>query len=392
MLKRLALKCIRGGQAIANLLIPKKYVRRCVIDETLMSVYPDGSDADLYHRFDVGPRPPAMIPPISKLQAEKIVHDPLRKRLSDPYTTRMDFTDEDWKQLDAVTFELVQEYFQSANILFNNGYEDANQERWKEWGLDRKEAVVAEALAKALAFCEGCEGKILALPVRCDDGVYRLVDFSIYKAHIGKSLPCYALVPEDPKIPCWFVMRGTEFAPFRQGCKESIYADFADPNAIGEVELRDSLQFRRGDKENLYFLFENVLKGRPLILSGHSLGGCLANALAVLASDRVLKSYAFGAPGVSETIMGAVTPEISDKLINFHMQGDLVSTAGRYLIGRHFVITEGEGDFVELHLSPHLNRREFALQKVDVEAENRSISRHRLERFRAFLGKTLFRR
>lgn len=401
LLRKFGEQCFRAGQSVAGQCISKNYLTRFVEAEEYVSAYPpkDSYSEDLqkkierYHAFDVTPRPPFMTPPISKLQAEKIastIRSPEMQSLQNCVTTknatRQDFSLQDWQLIDELSFELLQEHLKIAHELFNAGYEEQNQVVWNALNLNRKEAIVAEALAKTLAFCEGLAGKQLDIPV-----ISRLVRYSILKTHVGENLPCYALVAEDAEAPTWLVIRGTEFTPgsalnrhgqlqeFREGGRESVLADFADPEAIGERFLRHAL----GEQHPFHEVVYKTLAGRKIILAGHSLGGCLANCLGVLIP--IQRSYAFGAPGVSEKIAQECSAEVSEKLVNFHVQGDLVPTAGKALIGRHFVMHDSES-FVEAHLNHHLNKREFVLQKVDIAAENCSAARRRLEKCRALFG------
>lgn len=335
-------------------------------------------------------------------------------------TSRHHFKEEDWKVLDLIDFELVQESFNNFVTVFNSdwmGESGLHTALQSDFGIDYYEAVLAETLSLFLGYIERLDGKQISLPIfDPSTGLYRSASYQIKQTYLGDALPCYILESEDPLAHPWFVVRGTqpytglnaEGKELRVGSLESILADSLDHDCISRNVINKALVSRPivnvdgkfVQTESLSDIFRNWREqGKTVNLCGHSLGGTIVNALTVEFYDQVKGAYAFSGAGVSyemaqrweSLVKNDTTESYKTKLVNFDYEGDFVPSGGKSLIGNHFAMTELEGKsaLYDSHVISHLNR-DFQIQKVDLTKENRKLSRFFMERVRMVVG-TCFR-
>ncbi|MBS0635611.1 MAG: DUF2974 domain-containing protein [Verrucomicrobia bacterium] len=338
-----------------------------------------------FHSFDVVPRVPFDTPPLTEAQRNKAEELGLVRLLNiqdKPNATRQDFDRTAWKELDTVNFALTQEHLETLCNLFNSPYHEETVQAFKEHG-NWNEALVAETLAKALAYTEDLGDKSIKLPVLSANNRYELKEFTIKSWSLGDNLPCYVLSRENEQS--WIIPRGTEIATkkterreLRQGAMESILAD-CDPKGIAYTVL-EKAQKGRVLEELFYDAGDNA------IIAGHSLGGLLANELAARFPDKIAHAYGFSAPGISKETYQSLTDKLDTKVTNFQTEGDLVPSAGRYCIGKNFAVSSEAPDAIHAHLQHNLNRQSTRLTVVDNEKENEKLMRRVSEATRKTVG------
>lgn len=333
----------------------------------------------------------------------------LLEKNKNPKISRKNISDRDWKTLDMIDYEVAKDYFSDLVDIFNTGWFKHlgfNREMLKRFNVDYWEAVIAESLSMSVAYIEGLGGKSLLLP--CIDkqtGIYRPVAYTIKEFFLGDALPCYIFESQDLQAPPWFVIRGTQFYKDRIASLESILADTIDYKGIAANIINKSLVHRPLVKENNVVVQKESLsdifngwrkENKHVILAGHSLGGTLANTIAVEFPNSLKAVYAFGAAGVARKTglkYQELAGKIHDKIINFDFEGDLIPSGGHCLIGRHLSIkavfkAEQPIGFYEVHVRSHLNR-DFQVQEVDVTKENNKFERAFCEKVRVFAGHCL---
>lgn len=345
----------------------------------------------------------------------------LLEKVDEKHLTTFEYGVDDWAALDAIKFHLTQEHLELLTTLFNTSTLDKISDDMKQqFGIDYKEALIAEALAKSLAPLAGLDGKPISLPVKNSSGSYCLAPYTIRLSPLGDALPCYILESTDPKASPWLVIRGTEShlgktpegKEIRMGSSESRIADYIDEKGISRDVLTKALVKRpciesdgvKIERPSLLETFTEWKKhGKQVHMAGHSLGGYLVNDLTNRMFDQVKTAYAFSAPGVSikqektweakikdQAIKTGLTPdELSRKLVNFDVEGDLVPGAGRKLIGLHVAVQQTNkwkaNDPVHLHSWFNLNDS-FTLQKIDTAKENQKLSRRISEKLRGSMS------
>lgn len=338
-----------------------------------------------------------------------------------PQATRNDFNQNDWEVLDLVDYELAYEHFSNLTKIFNI-WGSKIRKMESHFKVDLNEALIAEGLALSLAYIEGLNGKKIFLPVASSDEKlpYKSVEYSIIEVTLGDALPSYILESSDKNAPPWFVIRGTQPCTgkdqngkeFRSGSLESLLADAIDPKEIAKDVIKKSLVYRPIVKQNgrlkqkksLFEVFEGWKKKKmQVILAGHSLGGCLVNHLAVRYDKIVKNAYGFSPAGVSKKIAAKWEKKLNkaseeseekriqleNKIVNFDYEGDFVPAGGAKIIGLHLAVTplvdRQEHGLYHRHIKCHLNQS-FKVCKVDIEAENRKISRKLCEKVRNIFG------
>ncbi len=355
-----------------------------------------------FHSFDVVPRVPFDTPPLTEAQLEKakamllksnaVEKAGLREIITLQGTqkaTRQDFTPAVWKALDAINFELTQDHLTNLCDLFNGEYHSKVVSDCNKHGVDWNESLIAETFAKALAYTQDIDDKSIMVPVKNEgENVYELKEFHITKYTIGEELPCYVL--KCPQQKSWIIPRGTEIMrkkteegqELRQGAMESILAD-CDAKGIG---------YRALGSEGGKIQLENILNnaGEDSIIAGHSLGGLLANEITARYSDRIAKCYGFSAPGISKGTYKDLQPEqkifMEGKICNFQAEGDLVPSAGRYVIGKNFAVGSASTDAIHSHLQHNLNRPKVQLTLIDNKKESEKLMRKLSETTRMGVG------
>lgn len=367
-------------------------VKRAKTDTSItvhgISHSPDQKAIKDFHGFDVVPKVPFDIPPLTPSQHRKAVELNQEKLVSaqnNPKATRDDFDRSTWQQLDTVNFALTQDHLQSLCDLFNSGYHEQTTAAFQEHG-DWNESLIAETLAKALAYTEGLSGKTLQIPVKKGEK-YELTEYTIQKFALGQNLPCYVLTAEGEKS--WIVPRGTEIATkkqegveHRQGSMESILAD-CDPKGIASKVLEDAKKTRQLE-EIFYHAGDNA------VVAGHSLGGLLANELAARYPDKLAHSYGFSAPGISRSTFNSLTNDqkelLATKVTNFQTEGDLVPSAGHHYIGKNFAVSTQAPDAIHAHLQHNLNRPGVSLTVIDNRLESQKLMHKLSETTRKGVG------
>jgi len=343
----------------------------------------------------------------------------LLERNSRQLNGRNHFLESDWKAIDLIDFELMQDGLINLITIFNAswmGLATLQADMQKVFNVDYYEAVIAENLALHLAYIEDLDDKEISVPVMDKKtGQYRLASYVIRYTRIGDALPCYLLESEDRDARPWFIVRGTqpytgltkEGHELRVGSLESILADSFDHECISRKVINKALVRRpivREDghlvqKESLSDIFHRWREeGKQAKLCGHSLGGTIVNALTVEFYDQIEKTYSFSGAGVSkETAKRWDQLSASDKdksyyskLTNFDYEGDFIPSGGKRLIGNHYAMTslvnERLNSLYDSHVLTHLNR-DFEIQRVDISKENHKLSRHFMERVRIIVGK-----
>lgn len=376
-----------------------------------------------FRNYDITPKPPSDKEPLNPEQVKKLEefiaeetntkkrqkYQEFLERATHEHATRLDFIDSDWKILGRICFSLASDYLRNLPHLFNSSLLDNHQQEMREqFGVNYKEAVIAEVLAKTVAYASGLGGQTIELPVE-KDGSYSLVTYKIQDFRIGDDLPCYVLESDDPEAQPWFVARGTNLQGYgNKGMSvESIFADVIDENGLAgdivikamfnECEVKENGCLVR--KSTLLSLFENWNEeGKKPNLCGHSLGGYLITDITVRLNPLVEKAYAFSSMGTSYDLEEQWSqivendPEQADKIVNFACEGDLVPSSGRKLIDLHIAITPNAShpfdDPIHSHMRMLLNRN-FNAQAVDIIVENSKLSRRIAESTRVNFGRLL---
>lgn len=324
-----------------------------------------------------------------------------------PKLSKKSMNARDWKTLDMIDYEIAKDHFSNLSDIFNTDWFKNlgfSREIKSRFQIDYQEALVAESLSITLAYVEGLEGKTLSLPYLDNQtGTYRPVIYTIKEFSLGDALPCYIFESNDPQAPPWFVIRGTRRTPKRIACLESILADTIDYKGISRKVVNKSLVYRPVKKEGNDFVQQESLsdifnrwrkQNKKVILAGHSLGGTLANIVAIDFPNTFKVVYTFGAAGVSQKTnlrYQKIREKVHDKLINFDFEGDIIPSGGHCLIGRHLSIkaiwetNEPSIGLSDLHLRSHLNQ-DFQMQNIDVPKENNKFARFVFEKIRAFAG------
>jgi len=336
------------------------------------------------------------------------------------YATRFDFRIKEWEAFDRVNFDIVTKYSENLCELFNSNLLNDIQEKMDEqFGVDYKEALVSEMLAKSVAYILNLNGKTLNLPVQGKGGVYQSIEYEIREFNLGDALPCYVLEKKaseskDSSVSAkpWLVLRGTEGVTrkskkgieFRKGSTESLCANLLDSKGLATDPVIKSIV---RPEDSLAALFKGwEKKGLRVNLAGHSLGGYFANDVAVRFPDQTNTAYAFSAPAVSEELAekwnafveGACKnvekskdkpsfrAELERKIVNFDVEGDMIPVAGRNLIGLHLAIAPVAkpkmNDPIHNHGKNYLTQ-DFTLQKINNEQESRKTVRRGMEGLRA---------
>ncbi len=347
----------------------------------------------------------------------------LLEKNHNPKMTRADFDEEDWRMLDLIDYELINEFCGSLADLFNAEWfknSITHQHMLRDFGFDYYEAVIAEILSLSLAYIEGMDGKPISLPLfDPSTKAFRSVEYIVKATRLGDDMPCYILESQDPKACNWFAVRGTQRftkvtsdgREHRLGSFESMLADALDHKCLARNVINKALVRRPIVKENGHYVQKESLEdifrrwrqeGKMANLCGHSLGGTIVNTLTVEFYDQIATAYAFSAAGVSKETSDKWDELNKDqpdtpisgpaKLINIDHEGDIVPSSGRCLIGRHVAIEAlaplGSNGFYSCHVRKHLCR-DFQIQKVDVNKENNKLERAFCERVRIIVGNIL---
>ena len=244
------------------------------------------------------------------------------------WSTLDDFHRSDFEAYDAVNFELTQEHLHHLASIFSTPAFENGQKPLVDWGVDLKEAMVAEVLAKTLAYTQDLHGKEIHVPVNSS-----LLPYVIKGFYFGKELPGYILEPKGAG-PIWVIARGTESVTktdsagteLRKGAMESIKADL-HPESISRDAVTKALEL-----ENLKQVF-TARPSKEIKMTGHSLGGALVTDLATRFPEHVSKVYTYCSPGLGRFEEQRWNPVLDKKLVGFNVRGDLIPCAGCHFKG-----------------------------------------------------------
>lgn len=151
---------------------------------------------------------------------------------------RIFWSEKDVKALDDVNFALIQDHFINLNECLKDFPENMH-------GIDFQESLIAETLAKSLAYTQVRDGHTIKIPVRQENETFELKEFEIKSLKMGHALPCYSLTPKnDEKATAWLVVRGTEnlIGKGRKGAFESVAADFLSKTGLAETPTREAME------------------------------------------------------------------------------------------------------------------------------------------------------
>ena len=410
---RLSESLLRLGSKISKALtLPGHRHRKTVPNghrESIHAVHYDSAKPTekLVYGFDVVPMLPFDQQPLKPAQLAKAQHllaswkgkdlealEHLLEVGQRPGSTRNDLIRRDWNVLDQVNFLLTQEHLEHLCELFNDPISAVNQAGQEFTGFDLKEALIAEALAKGLAYIAGRDGTELAVPALQASGGWRMVSYCIELKVIGDAMPYYVLRARDAEVHPWIVFRGSEVilgsdghGEFRAGAMESLLTDTLDRDGVGLRAYASSAQ-------EVAQLMNEI---DPPYVTGHSLGGYFAQRLALEHPDRVHQVYAFSAPGVSRDEYRRYQEHqeiLEHKVVNFDRDGDIVPSAGPELMGTHYAIYPDparplpQSDPIHDHIRHDLNKT-FQVEKVDIQRERRALSRQISEKVRCQAGRFL---
>ncbi|MBA3722101.1 MAG: hypothetical protein H0W88_06850 [Parachlamydiaceae bacterium] len=279
-----------------------------------------------------------------------------------------DLTEGERYALDLVNFQATQDFFVSMALMSKNSKSILSKFSKNETRYNYGEAVVAEVLSKALGYNQSLEGKTIDLPVHVGrKGIMKLMTFTIKKEYLGEKLPYYVLEPIDKPVSKtasyaneseiekfgrgWVVIRGTEpmLKEDKEGVQEALLADLADTEGVSALPI-----WHRSDK--LLASLSKLAKAdetgihKPFNITGHSLGGTLAQSLGVIYNPLTHKTYAFNSPGV-DAMTHSLYEKMGDKihhpghlnykqnkLVVFHHKGDILSSVSPKKIGHNFEI------------------------------------------------------
>lgn len=374
--------------------------------------------------FDVVPKVPFEKGPLTVNQKTKLEQLLLKEDLSaqdkealaslqkmslPKRATRHDFNLKEWQALDLVNFTLIQDYLINLNQLFQTDYLELFKNNIQvQFDVDYQEALIAETLAKSLAYLMGMEGKEIQLPV-LENNSSRLVSYTIDKIHLGDSLPCYILKSQDLQAKPWIVIRGTEVIlgeekgqELRQGAFESILADTIDRSGLStDIVTKSSLKSDlESNVKNLETEISKFIHAKQKInLTGHSLGGYLVNDIAIRFAPHIHTAYGFSAPSVGQELGNSYKQKIASgvlqahQIVNFDVEGDPIASAGHGegLVGLRIAVQpilhfNRKESPIHCHLQHNL-KGHFKLQQVDIEKESKKLSRRVATATRAIVGK-----
>lgn len=132
------------------------------------------------------------------------------------------------------------------------------------------------------------------------------------------------------------IIRGTEplAKEDKEGVYESIAADVKDPHGVSPLPIWQK-------SAELLELFIKIKEktGKRINITGHSLGGTLAQSMAVLYNPLIDQTFAFNSPGVSHNIHDfakELDQQAQERIVVFHRAGDIVSSASPKRIGQNF--------------------------------------------------------
>jgi hypothetical protein len=150
--------------------------------------------------------------------------------------------------------------------------------------------------------------------------------------HATTGFFAYALIPTKSTVPRILVFRGTEPAS-----KLDLKTDL-DPAGVGDAVFKVN-QFLIGAQLTAM----NTQPGNATVITGHSLGGALAQWTSVTFPELVQQTVTFNSPGVTFAAAGQFAKaKKKPKVSHYVTRGDLVSSAGEAHIDGPITVLEGE--------------------------------------------------
>lgn len=333
-----------------------------------------------------------------------------------PELSRLELDEQDWQVLDEVNYQLTQERLSSLSaMLKGKNFDTLHHEMDTTLGVDYEEALIAEVLARSLAYTLGLNGKKITIPTKLDDGTFKDIEYTIREYQLGDHLPCYILESRDPSARPWIVARGTETAigrniygkEYRQGSLESLYADMLDREGVASAAVIKAIVNESKNQESLAQIFTKWQnEGKKVNLAGHSLGGYLIHDIAARFYTDVHAAYGFNAPSVGRDVaniynhaeekeakeLGISREQLRKKIVNFVCDGDVVSASGKVLIGNHIALTTAHGEYNSDPTHQHSRYAllgNFKAQNIDTKKESGKWARYLVDKTRYIAGKVL---
>lgn len=256
----------------------------------------------------------------------------------------------------------------------------------QEVSSEQRQECVAEVLSKVLAYISP---QAMESSIKIPDANGKLVEYQISKKWFKDSnLPYFLFTApvEEKNAKAWLVIRGTDAnivgksvtEEERASALKSIMADFVSKQGLATMPINNTIS---SIKE---FLDQNP----ECQLTGHSLGGIIQHLAVKAASEgcSIGTVYAFNAPGVSKE-----TKDLYDGLENkptikcYDKKGDFIPSAGRYLIGDHYRVIQGNSRSDVAHRELDFNKK-CTLQLIDNDQEEGKFTRKIAENLRVLAG------
>lgn len=256
---------------------------------------------------------------------------------------------------------------------------------------EHRQECIAEVLSKVLAYISPAAlEKTLNIP----DAEGNRVEYQLKRKELANSnLPFFVLTPpadkDDAKAAkAWLIIRGTDANIVgksvtdeeRASALKSVVADFAKSEGLSTAPIDNSFD------EIKEFLDDNP----GCQLAGHSLGGVIQH-LGVKAATKgctIGTIFAFNSPGVSaetRTMYNDLDANAKPHIKCFDKRGDFIPSAGRYLIGDHYRVKQGNSRSDVAHREIDSNKTS-TLQLIDNEREETKATRRLSEGLRSTLG------
>ncbi len=306
-----------------------------------------------------------------------------------------DLSTEESKLLNVLNFRAIQDHLKNVTEILNDEKFQISIYSQEVKNYNYKNAIIAEILAKCLAYLDNLEGQSIDIPVEIE-GKMKLVSYQIEKDYLGDKLPYYVLQPIPDRIhnhhqyatpeevqqyaKIWIDIRGTAFIKKegKEGVEESIAADFKDEKGVSALPVWQ----KSGE---LLIKLTKLSKGinKNIQITGHSLGGTLAQVMSVIFHPFIYQTFAFNSPGVDEQIYQLYEKNLNldeQKSISvFHRHGDFISSASPKRIGQNYEFQligknkESNNAFIK-HLEMVLTAPHHA-REVDLKKDERNTFR-----------------
>lgn len=311
----------------------------------------------------------------------------LAERLSQP-TELKELSERERLAYDTILFVQITEHIKNLPV------DKERDEQYNEKGIDYLQAYISELLSKSLCkFSPSLlEKKVLYIPRKGVDGSHQLTPYTIHcKMMMEDDLPYLVIKPnaERSEAPTWLVFPGTDFCVVddegrpRKQALSSVLADIIDEKGIAHAPAKHSIDA----------IVQSVKETKKsLIITGHSLGGELAQYVAVkLEKEQKLqqlpptKVFAFNAPGVKKSTKESylkIAEERRPLIKAFNTAGDFIPSGGYCLIGDHYgLLPVIKLDPGKAHCLANLNKK-HKMKKIDTEQEEKKPMRKAINGFK----------